>query len=197
MHKLVDLAKPTGLELRLDKCVVFARDKASADACKKSAPPGVDIRESMDKAKVLKVPIGSDEEVRKCLDEKLVKLKEKVDAVVAMPYKHEAATLLQWCGSRCRVVHLMRTIPPRLSEPFVQQFDGILRKGLEKLVGAQLDENQWRVARLPAKYGGMNMRSGANTLGAQYSVSVVKNAEQVSKFVDGVWDPVVQIRRDS
>ena len=42
----------------------------------------------------------------------------------------------------------------------MRDFDAILRKGFEKLIGKNLEDRWWRAAQLPAKFGGMAMRSG-------------------------------------
>ena len=185
LHVLNELANESGLNLKLDKCVVYAPDSQIADACRKAAPDGVDIQSSMDETTVLKACVGSDDCVREHLDAKLAKLKERVDKIAVMPQKHEAAALLQWTANRCRVVHICRTIPPRLSGPFLLKFDRVLRAGVDELLGTKLDDNWWRIAKLAVKYGGLRMDSGLETFGADYSVSVSKMSDRVSDILNG------------
>ena len=42
----------------------------------------------------------------------------------------------------------------------MEDFDAVLRKGFEDLIGKTLEGRWWRVAQLPAKFGGMAMRGG-------------------------------------
>ena len=181
IRKIMDLAKTTGLHLKLGekgKCHVWCPSAEVYDSCSDSFADGVNVHPTMDDMEVLGAPIGSDSFVETQLDKKLVELEATVNAVAALPYKHEACSLLQHCASQCKVVHLLRTIPPRLTTPFARKFDRILRNGFEKLLGVPLEEKWWRLARLPARHGGFFMRSGYSTLGAQYTVSVVKKREQ-------------------
>ena len=67
----------------------------------------------------LRTPIGTDELVEAELEKKLRTLEEKVRAIREMLFKMEAFTLLKACWSRCRVVHLMRTLPPRQTQKFL------------------------------------------------------------------------------
>ena len=68
-------------------------------------------------------------------------------------------------------------------EKFMGDFDAVLRKGFDVLIGKSLDEKWWRLAQLPAKFGGMAMRSGLRTFGAQHIVSLIKTSAEVSRIV--------------
>ena len=100
-----------------------------------------------------------------------------------MPYRHEACTLLRSCASECRVTYLMRILPPCQISSFMREFDAVLRKGFEDLIGKSIEDKWWRVAKLPAKFGGMAMRSGLETFGAQHIVSLAKTSEEVMRIV--------------
>ena len=71
----------------------------------------------------LKAPIGSDPFVAQWLKAKISKLKEIVNAVALMPFKHEAFTLLKNCVAECRVMYLMRVLPPNQLRSFMEEFD--------------------------------------------------------------------------
>ena len=53
----------------------------------------------------------------------------------------------------------MRTVSPEQSTPFIIAFDTALKRGLERILGAQLDCTWWRQAQLPLKYGRMGPRT--------------------------------------
>ena len=86
-------------------------------------------------------------------------------------------------------MYLMRVIPPRQLANFMQDFDQVLRKGFEKLLGATMREKWWRLAQLPPKFGGMAVRSGLRTHGAQHLCSLAKSSDDVDRIVGG-WDVV-------
>ena len=81
----------------------------------------------------LKAPIGSDEFVAQWLKIKLSKLKNIIAAISLVPYKHEAFTLLKSCARECRVMYLIRVLPPRQLGNFMKGFDGALNREFEKL----------------------------------------------------------------
>ena len=66
----------------------------------------------------------------------------------------------------------MRTIPPSQLEKFMNDFDSELRKAMDKILGHGLNEEQWLVCQLPAKYGGFGLRSGKLVTGAQHLMSL-------------------------
>ena len=89
-------------------------------------------------------------------------------------------------------------MPPRQVEPFIKKFDKLLKHAFEKLVGTTIAEKWWRIAKLPAKYGGMRLRTGLSTLGAQYTVNVIKNAENIARLLPtGAWSASDVITQDS
>ena len=143
---------------------------------------GVEVYSSLDMTH-LKVPIGSNSYVAGVLDQKLKKLKETVEWVAKMPQKHEAFSLLQGCVSACRVTHLARTVPPRQIAAFFDEFDTVLRAAFEELIGTELEDRWWRQCQMTGKNGGISLRSGKNTFGAQHVMSLLVTEGLVKRFV--------------
>ena len=67
----------------------------------------------------------------------------------------------------------MRTLPPRQIKKFLTGWDGVLRDAFEKLINITLDDKWWAIVRLNSKYGGMGLKSGIHTAGAQHLTSLV------------------------
>ena len=103
----------------------------------------------------LKAPIGDDLFVNIWLTEKLKKLEKIVGLLSSMPHKHEAATLLRSTAAVCRVVYLMRILPPSQISIFITRFDTLVRSGFEQIVGIPMNDLWWEIAKLPPQYGGM------------------------------------------
>ena len=85
-----------------------------------------------------------------------------------MEWKHKASTLLRHCAAVCRIVHLMRTTPPKQIATFVTEFDATIRNAFESLIESNMSAQIWEVAKLPPKYGGMGWKTGLHTVGAHY-----------------------------
>ena len=93
-------------------------------------------------------------------------------------------------------MYLMRVLPPRQLGKFMTDFDKVLHTGFEGLLGIKIDEKWWRLAQLPPKFGGMSLRSGLRTFGAQHLYSLAKSANNVDRIVNG-WDVVDIARRET
>ena len=131
----------------------------------------------------LKAPIGDDQFVHFWLKDKLKKLGKIVGLLSSMPHKHEAATLLKSTAAVCRVVYLMRILPPLQISCFITQFDTLVRSGFEQILGIPMDDLWWDIAKLPPKYGGMGWKTGSHTYGAHYIASLAKTAYSVRRIL--------------
>ena len=193
-----DLSIKTGLKLKWKKCHVHGTSPTIA-RCNKMSNPGFAAEITMHDSfnmMYLKAPVGSDGFVSQWLDEKLITLKQIVRSIAQMPFKHEAYSLLRSCAAECRVTYLMRILPPRQISCFMQSFDKVLREGFEEILGCSLSNRWWRLAKLPPKFGGMSMRSGLNTFGAQHLVSISKSATEVDRIVNG-WNSVEVAKQET
>ena len=128
----------------------------------------------------LKTPIGNDEFVEKYLEGKLTRLRKEIKMLSEMKHLHECFTLLRSCAAACKVTHLMRTIPPKQLAKFLNGFDIALKKAMERILGHDLSGEQWLVCQLPAKYGGLGLRSGKLVFGAQHVMSLQKCAKEMA-----------------
>ena len=73
----------------------------------------------------------------------------------------------------------MRTVPPRQLAWFLNGFDAELRRAMERILGYDLNERQWLICQLPAKYGGFGLGSGKLTVGAQHVMSLQKCSSEM------------------
>ena len=193
-----ELASETVLELRWRKCHLYGTESTMSRCRQTNNPPfpaALTLHHDLN-IEYLKAPIGSDEFVNDCMRTKLEELHETIQAVSAMEWKHEAATLLKHCGTFCRVVHLMRTVPPHQIEAFIKEFDTTIRSAYEDLLGTKMGDHVWKIAKLPPKYGGMGWRTGIQTYGAQYITSIAKTADDVERIVPG-YNPAETVTRNA
>ena len=100
-----------------------------------------------------------------------------------MPHKHGAATLLRSTAAVCRVVYLMRILPPLQTSAFIAQFDTAVRSGFEEILGISMNDPWWDIAKLPAKYGGMRWKTGSLTSKAHYIASLAKTFDSVRNII--------------
>ena len=186
---LIEKLEPiSGLKLKWTKMSVHVPNPASAELCRRILPNNVDIIEDEEMNFVyLKTPIGANDFVQSYLEKKLARLREEIESLSEMTHLHECFTLLRSCASACKVTHLMRTIPPSQLKKFLDGFDSLLRKAMEKILRHRLNDEQWLVCQLPAKYGGFGLRSGKLVAGAQHVMSLQKCAADMASHAKG-WD---------
>ena len=70
---------------------------------------------------------------------------------------------------------------------FFLEYDRILRKGFEDLIESKLQDKWCHVAGLSRMYGGMVLKPGLVTSGAQHLTSLVSSKEGIKKFLRS-WD---------
>ena len=184
---LIEKLEPvSGLKLEWTKMSVHAPTEASAESCRRLLPKSVKIVEDQEMNFVyLQTPIGADAFVQSYLEKKLARLRSEISSPSEMTHLHECFTLLRSCESACVVTHLLRTIPPHQLKEFFEGFDSVLREAMEKILGHNLNEEQWLVCQLPAKYGGFGLRSGKLVAGAQHVMSLQKCAVDMATHAKG------------
>ena len=196
--KMINMEGEVGLAVKLAKVSIYCPSSELAQECTRmleqaSVPikdpddpesEGVRVYDTM-ALKWMRVPVGPDDHVEEQLRTKLEELRDLVKELSDMPAKHEGFTILRSCSSHCKIVHLLRTLPPAQSIPFAREFDRVLRAGFESLVGYKLTDRWWRLVKLPIKYGGVGLRSGDTTAAAQYATSVMKTATDVERVAPG------------
>ena len=177
-HIIANCTTETGLKLKWPKCHLHGIS-VTIDSCKSLPfPKAIQFHQDFNMV-YLQAPIGDDVFVRRWLDKKLSNLTKIVSLLSKMPHKHEAATLLRSTAAVCRVVYLMRILPPTQISRFISEFDKTLRHGFEQILGIEMDDLRWELAKLPPKYGGMGWRTGSHTFGAHYIASLTKTSERV------------------
>ena len=163
---------------------VHASSAASAKLCRELLPGNIEIIENEHMNFVyLKSPIGTDSFVESYLEERLTRLRKEIRLLSEMTHLHECFSLLRSCASACKVTHLMRTIPPKQLCKFLNGFDAELKRAMEKILGHDLNDSQWLLCQLPAKYGGFGLRSGKLIAGAQHVMSLQKCAFDMAAHV--------------
>ena len=111
--------------------------------CRKmSAPefsPEVSFHKTLDMI-YLKAPIGSSRFVTSWLKNKIGELSSIIRSISRMPYRHEACPLLRSCAAECQVTYFIRILPPHQIASFMEEFDSVLIKGFEHLIGKGLED---------------------------------------------------------
>ena len=108
---------------------------------------------------MLGVPLGCDEFVSQFVDKKLLgRLQNTVDKLVAFDDSQASSYLLRVSYSIVRAVHFMRTTPLHLWQEQAVQFDKMIRKAIEGILGFPMNDFTFSQACLTPKLGGLGLR---------------------------------------
>jgi len=84
-------------------------------------------------------PVGSEGFCQAVFAQKVVKWRSLWKAISGLPHLQTQALLLRFCASFCKVVHLLRTVPPHLLGPSLSSFDREFRSFMEEVTGPTTD----------------------------------------------------------
>ena len=147
-HVMTNCIAETGLRLRWPKCHLHGLPYEISRCNQLPFPKAIQVHKDFN-MEYLKAPIGDDQFVLNWLQKKHTKLTKIVFLLSAMPHKHEAATLLKFTPAVCRIVYLMRILPPTQISLFISQFDSTLRKGFKQILGIPMENIRSEIAKLP------------------------------------------------
>ena len=69
--------------------------------------------------------------------------------------------LLRSCLGLCKVIFLLRTLPPGSAPEAFKRFDAGLRRSLERITNSSLDDPAWQQASLPISMVGLGLREAS------------------------------------
>ena len=85
--------------------------------------------------------------------------------------------LIRLCASFCRVVHLLRAVPPSFAQTAVADFDLAVQKALAHGMGVLFTESALLQLRLPMALGGAGVRRATEHSAGAYLASVMRAGE--------------------
>ena len=76
--------------------------------------------------------------------------------------------LLRSCLNSCKIIHLLRTVPSSVLQPFLCQFDLILHNCLSCIINCSLSDPSWCQASLPFRLDGLGLRESIQSAAAAF-----------------------------
>ena len=108
---------------------------------------------------MLGVPLGSDEFVASKVERKLIgNLQATISRLVDFEDTQSAPYLLRVSFSIVRAVHFMRTTPLTQWQQQAEQFDQMMRKAIESILGFPMNDETFAQASLTPCLGGLGLR---------------------------------------
>jgi len=158
--------EPTEEDPRLPKSIVISKDDGF----------------TVEGAKILGTFFGTktycERMARKWIDERVEPLLKKI---VSMKDPTVAMSLMHHSGIVNNMVYIQRTTPSSLISDALSHYGGLLRNALAQIASENITEDMWRIAGLPWKEGGQQMRDPTLHAPAANLASLLACREQVLK----------------
>lgn len=161
--------KVHGLHLSVPKCQVWWPSEPPSDMRSKYPP---ELKQSYCAGTtVLRTPVGNSDFVQESMMATVQDLDPILKSLESLEDAHVALTLLRSCASTCKLVHLLRTVPPEDCIEAAKRYDQMVGECLRQIVGGVLPEETIRELRLP-----LNSEKPTFGIGLTSAVSIASSA---------------------
>ena len=161
------------LEFNTTKCEVIPAAGEQATLDKSLFPSGIIYRNNGN-FELLGGPIGTDKYCNDHTQERVDKAVEILTALGELPDPQVALTLLRQCAAFGRLVYSLRAVPHRKHFAALKSYDNAVQDCVESFLCCSFSEEEWTLARLSTKMGGLGLRS------TEYHSSAAFLASQLS-----------------
>ena len=155
------------LSLNVAKCHIFTRGDTSLFSNLREVPVSADGFE------FLGAPVGTAQYVHDLLTTKFGKAIAFCGQVARLN-DPQINLLLQRCADVCRVLHLLKVIPPDVIHPFCQRLDAELLGSHELSTGINLSPQSRRQVVLPTRHRGFGLRANARLSAPSFVTSILR-----------------------
>jgi hypothetical protein len=131
--------------------------------------------------KVLGIPIGTRAFVTEETANVSAKLQTCLDRLGLLGCSFSAFHILRACMSACKVTHLLRALPFDLGEDLARVTQFKLREAFGHVLGTPVSMQQWALACLPIKAGGLGFIDPERVVAPAHVASFVGNSMAVLK----------------
>jgi hypothetical protein len=145
----------------------------------KSLLPGIKVLSAED-CMLLGAPL-TDEALPSAVFEKIEKIKLMVDRLPTLQ-AHTALFLLKNTFSIPRLVYLLRCSPTWKVPHLLEEFDLLMRSGLEGITNVSIDDASWAQSSLPVSRGGLGIRSARDLSIPAFMASIACTKDLVSSI---------------
>ena len=137
---------------------------------------------------LLGAPLGHLGYEAELLQEKVNKVQEITSLLPDIQDPQIEFCLLRSCLSLPKIMFTLRTVDTTAHRPLLSQFDRETRESLNRILGAPLDDLQWRQAKLPVALGGMGLRAAMDHGAAAFSTSLLQSQPMVRQLLNTAED---------
>ena len=178
-----------GLHFNTSKCEIIPAAAHNAHLNKNLFPADIIYRDDGN-FELLGGPIGSSTYCNEHTQSRVNKAKEILSAFGELPDPQVALTLLRHCASFGKLVYSLRVVPHHSHRSALQNFDDAVRDCLESFLCCSLSDDEWSLASLSTRMGGLGLRNTEHHSPAAYLSSQAACHKLCLKLDKNyVWNP--------
>ena len=155
-----------GLSLNLVKCHLFTKGDVS------HLPHLSNVQVSGEGFEFLGCPIGPNDYIDPVLASKFAKAVAFCEQVGRLSDPQINLSLLQRCTGVCRVLYLLKGVPPERIKSYCAHLNGKLLEAYEASTGLNLSQQARKQAVLPTRHKGFRLRQSARLAASSFFTSV-------------------------
>ena len=177
--RLETVSEDFGLTMNRSKCEVIGHNNVTRTLFFAS---GVTLPEtSKSTAVLLGSPLSAGQHLDQILNGKKLELQKLTSRLKLMP-SHDSLFLLRNVLTAPRLMYLLRSAPCTDS-PELPLYDEVIRSALSATINVDLNDERWRQASLPVRWGGLGVRSVVLLAPSAYLASAASTAELASSLL--------------
>jgi len=163
LDAILELGPALGFDLNLEKCKLL-------NVGRSLPPPDLFPQEveRVTEVELLKSPIGGERYCEETVLAKVESLRGGLLRLSRMEDAHTAFRILAVCCGAGKMMYQARTTPPSAIRGALAEFDSMVRRAFESVVGSALAEEEWTQATLGTAHGGLGLRRIGDHAAAAY-----------------------------
>ena len=191
LFKIISLClKQCALTILLGRSLQNSPQEKNPEINKKNQDPlnrGIPKVRSGSGIIVLGAPVGYEAFVREALHDRTEKVRQSTELLPLLQDPHCEFVLLRSCLATPKVMFMLRALDTSQLGNLLDEFDGITRGALSKILGTPVSDIQWEQAKLPAAMGGLGLRSASDHGPLAFATSLL-SAQPLVKGLLGAGD---------
>ena len=154
---IIEEGKRVGLHLNRSKSLLYVPDTEDAT----TSPPPPEIPIARHGFTLLGCPIGPVDFCEASFHHRVSKIQTTLGLLRDLEDSQLETTLLRSCLSFPKVAFVLRACPPSHIQASALEFDAVMRRALEDILGGPISVWSWLKASIPCSKGGLGLRSAA------------------------------------
>ena len=132
---------------------------------------------------LLGAPVGNQEFKKVVISRRVEKIRDTTAHLPLLQDPHTEFSLLRSCLSLPKFMFVLKAVDTTPYQLLLQDFDGITRDALNRVLAVPVTDLQWDQAKLPVTKGGLGLRAAEDHAPAAYATSYLSSQPLVEEIL--------------